>query len=101
MGIFYHRTTQKAAAAILADGFRDGRGTYMTDRMFAGVWLSDTPLEDNEGACGEALLRITIDANLDDYEWIEEGRFFREWLVPAALLNEQAKVERIDDDDAP
>ena len=68
MGIFYHRTTSEAAADILAEGFRDGSDTYMTDHEISGVWLSDTPLDINEGACGESLLRITVDANLDDYE---------------------------------
>lgn len=86
MGIFYQRTTPEASAAILAGGFRDGCGTYMTDREFSGVWLSDRPLDENDGACGEALLTITVDANPDDYEWVEEGKSYREWLVPAALL---------------
>jgi|GEM_PF-4515352 len=37
--ILYHRTI--AAAQILAEGFRDGVGTYLTDRVWHGVRLAD------------------------------------------------------------
>ena len=46
----YHRTDVLAARAILRAGFRDGRGTYLTRHVFTGVWLSDRPLDENEGA---------------------------------------------------
>jgi hypothetical protein len=32
-------------------------------------------------------LKVETDADLGDYEWVEEGKVFREWLVPAALLD--------------
>jgi hypothetical protein len=47
--IFYHRTTAANATSILSRGFRDGTGKYMTDREFSGVWLSDVPLDVNDG----------------------------------------------------
>jgi len=79
------------ARQILAEGFRNGRGTYMTDEEFEGVWVSDRPLDPNEGAFGNAVLEIEISlprAVLDLYEWTEEGpKDYREWLLPAALLN--------------
>lgn len=43
----YHRTYQ--AKTISAEGFRDGRGAYGTDRIWQG-WLSDSPLDINKGA---------------------------------------------------
>lgn len=93
----FHRTTAESAARILAEGFKDSRGTYMTDRVWEGVWVSDIPLNANEGAGGDALLQLIIPCSvpLDDYEWRENGKSFREWLIPAALLNAQAAVQLV------
>lgn len=91
---YYHRTDE--ADAILRDGFRDGVGTYLTERTFSGVWISDRPLDGNEGAYGAAVLGIDIDADLAHYEWVEEGKGYREWLVPAELLNTHATTVRTD-----
>ena len=55
-----NRTTKDAAAKILQGGFRDITGRYLTDREWSGVWVSDRPLDNSEGASGEALLQITI-----------------------------------------
>ncbi len=85
--LLYHRTN--AGAAILADGFRDGTGSYMTDRTFSGVWLSDQPLDEDEGASGSTLLSIDVpEATVVEFEWIEEGKGYREFLVPAAVVNQ-------------
>lgn len=89
MLVFYHRTTVEAARAILADGFHDGTGSYMTDRDWSGVWLSDEPIEGPEARLN-AVLQITFDPpqpDLSSYEWKEEGKESREWLVPAAIVN--------------
>jgi hypothetical protein len=51
MTCYYHRTTAQAAVGILTAGFRDGRGTYMTETEHAGVWVSCEILDENEGAC--------------------------------------------------
>ena len=99
--VFYHRTSSGNAKRILAEGFKDGRGSYMIeDKEFEGVWLSDRPIDCNEGAFGDTLFKITLVCSPDEmdfWEWCEEGRGFREWLVPAAQLNSRAQVERIDD----
>jgi hypothetical protein len=71
----------------------DSRGNYMTDREFSGVWVSDRPLDCNDGAWGDALLRIEMpftDADFADLEWIEENKNYREWLLPASYLNANA-----------
>ena len=54
----FHRTDH--ADAILREGFRDGEGTYMTDTMLRGVWLSNIPLDGNEGANEDQLLLIDL-----------------------------------------
>lgn len=92
---FYHRTTH--ADAILANGFRDARGQYMTDREWEGVWISTTPLDDGMSA---PVLEIEIAEELvAEYEWVEEGKPYREFLVPAALLNEHGTVRLLTDDE--
>jgi hypothetical protein len=97
---YFHRTTAAAAEAILAQGFRDGRGSYMTDRMHEGVWLSDRPLDGNEGAYGVMLLTVDVlAAVVEPYEWIEEGKTYRECLVPTALVNAQGTVATADDEE--
>jgi len=90
----YHGTTTAAQQAILLAGFQDGSGSYMTDREHSGVWLSNRLLDENEGVCSEALLIVEIDAGLvEPYEWVNEPPMgYREFLVPAAILNAHATV---------
>jgi hypothetical protein len=51
---------------------------------------------------GDTLLQIDLDLDeqaLDDFEWKEEGKRYREWLVPASLVNQHARVSIINDTD--
>ena len=73
----------------------------MTQNTYSGVWVSDRPLDLNEGACGDTLLRITLaidDDALSEFEWVEEDKGYREWLVPASLLNAHGLVSIEPDD---
>jgi hypothetical protein len=82
----YHRTSH--AAAIMAGGFRDATDYYMTDQLFTGVWFSDRPLDVNEGAGGDTLLMVDLpDDVFAAHEWVEEGKPFRESLIPAEVVN--------------
>ena len=75
-------------------GFRDSVGRFGTDAKFAGVWLSDQPLDANEGAHGDALLIVNIAlTKIRRFEWIEPGKGYREWLVPADIVNEFGVVK--------
>lgn len=68
----------------------------MTATQWSGVWLSEVPLDLNEGADGEVLLRVhrdLSDEELDAYEWLEDGKPYPEWLVPSALLNGRCRIE--------
>ena len=86
------------AIKILRDGFRNTTGRYLTDREWSGVWVSDRPLDNSEGASGEALLQINIAENLlTTFEWVEEGKPYREWLVPADVLNDAGTVRLLDE----
>jgi hypothetical protein len=100
--LFYHRTTAEAADSILRNGFRDGAGTYMTGNRFSGVWLSDRPLDCNEGATGDVLLRVTLPDSVDisDYYWDEgDEKPYKEWDVPASIINAVGEAERYSDED--
>lgn len=101
MPTLYHRTTLQSAQAILDSGFRDRRHHFGfkneagAEVEVEGVWLSDVPLDANEGADGDALLAVTLDdQDLIDCEVVEDGdvRSYREWLVPAAVINARGKV---------
>jgi len=81
----YHRTHH--ATPILRNGFKDGRGCYLTSEYHRGVWFSNMPLDINEGAKGTDLLRVSILAALiKDYEWVEAGKKYREFLVHAKIV---------------
>jgi hypothetical protein len=62
------------------------------------VWLSDCLLDENEGGCSEALLIVEIDAGLvEPYEWVSDPSMgYREFLVPAAIINAHATVTGAD-----
>jgi hypothetical protein len=70
----------------------------MTGQEFAGVWLSHVPLDFGEGAKGTTLLRIVTtrtEGDLSKFEWVEDGKPYREWLVPADLINSTSTVEEV------
>jgi hypothetical protein len=100
--IYYHTTD--AADAILRDGFRDRTASHgFATFVLTGVWLADIPLDVNEGAKGGQVLQVDLpdDVNLADFELIYEGigMGYREWCVPAALINEHATVMLLNDDE--
>jgi hypothetical protein len=90
---YFHRT--RAQADIARNGFRDNVDVYMSGRRFTGVRLADNPLGATEG--GDGLVAVDLPAHLAatldrDYEWHGDDKPYREWLVPAVLLNGHAAV---------
>jgi hypothetical protein len=86
----YHLTRAKHAASIREHRFRDSTHTFMTTKEHTGVWVSDRPVWELANFEFEeaAILHAEIDESLlAPYEWIEDGKTYREWLVPAAVLN--------------
>jgi hypothetical protein len=55
----------------------------------------------NEGATGDQVLRVEFpdDTNLADFEIIEDCKPYREWCVPAALINSLATVTQMSEGD--
>jgi hypothetical protein len=56
----------------------------------------------NAGAVGDEVLEVILpsEINIADWELTEEGKPYREWCVPAALLNEHAKLRLLNEDEA-
>ena len=91
----YHGTTLANAEQVVRKGFQDvtsnfGLYSAATNEPVntTGVFFSDLVLDENEGVCSEAYLVLEIPSeHLASYEWIEEGKGYREWCIPAALAN--------------
>jgi hypothetical protein len=100
--LVYHRTHQ--AGTILSEGFRDG--FYLMPGMgeLRGIFVSaDWPLDENEGADGDAVVELDIPENLfARFEHVEEGKSYREAMIPAAELNRYpVRVLNEAEEDAP
>jgi hypothetical protein len=96
----FHRTND--AQEILLTGFLDSTDSYMTSENYTGVWVSDDPLDMNSGANGDILLAIEIPEELfKQYEWIEDGKPYREALIPAVELNKYGPPVIAIEDDGP
>jgi hypothetical protein len=82
----YHPT--KHAAEILRDGFGETSGTYLTETDHSGVWLFDRPAGDHiSDDDADVILELEIpESVVAAFEW-DVGRPYREFLVPAALVN--------------
>jgi hypothetical protein len=97
---FFHTTA--AAEEILQDGFRDAEGSYgLATHSLRGVFVANVPVDCNEGAIGDQVLEIMLpgDVDLTGFELIDEGQHsaYREWCVPAELLNTRAAVRLLTD----
>jgi hypothetical protein len=93
----FHRTAW--GPQILKGGFRDARGKYGTDQVFTGVWLSDVPMTVSDSVEGDGLLAVEMPEHVvAEFEWIEAGKGFREFLVPADVVN-RYPVRVVDEDD--
>jgi len=86
----FHGTHAKNAANILKRGFRDTTRCYMMNTTVTGVWVSDKILDESESAFCDVVLQIEAKVskiNLDFYEVKEAGKPYREWCIPASILN--------------
>ena len=92
--IVYHVTNPTAAAAIEREGFKDNTGHYMTEAEFTGVWVSDVPLDEDHR--DRVVFEIDVPTEtLSEWEWVPDlPNYYREWLVPAAVLNCRPRVRR-------
>ncbi|MBA2385257.1 MAG: hypothetical protein H0V68_11430 [Actinobacteria bacterium] len=92
--LVYHRTHR--ADAILREGFRDGYYQMPMIGLLRGVFVSALwPLDENEGADGDVVLSLDVPEPLFiEYEHVEEGKTYREAMIPAADLNRHVPTLR-------
>jgi hypothetical protein len=91
----YHGTAY--AKQILGGGFKDAEGTWGTGRSWRGVWLSAEPASGKEGAAGPVVLALEIpEGVLAEYEWVQDVGY-REFLVPAKVVNRFGPPEVVED----
>ena len=97
----FHIASKANAEAILKDGFRDVMGYHHAGQEWTGVWVSSEPLDWNQRQYlndADTLFAIEIPEDvISGFEWVEEGKMIREWLVPAALLNSNGPPMVTDD----
>jgi hypothetical protein len=73
----------------------------MSTEEHTGVWLSNVPLDANEGAFGDTLLGVELDLTYEQlrlYGWVQDGAGYREWLIPAQIINAKATVRILEED---
>jgi hypothetical protein len=94
----YHRTTAVNAKNILRDGFLQRRERYTTDFDERGVWFSDQAGLALDLEFDGVVLRIDLDLSdesLAGFEQSEGIEPFREWLIPATVVNDSTKSIRV------
>jgi hypothetical protein len=94
-----HATTLNDAHSIMTNGFRDRAGHHgLSNHERAGVWLTTPPLDVAEGARGDAVLSVELDVPPEEigaYEVVVEGRRYREFQMPAAMVNAHADISLV------
>ena len=87
----FHIANNTNAETILRDGFRDVMGYHHAGQEWTGVWVSSEPLDWSQRQYlneANTLFAIEIPEDvISEFEWAEEGKLIREWLIPAELLN--------------
>lgn len=98
--ILFHTTDQ--AEAILRNGLRDTPAPTCFPSSWPG-FLADGPIDVNEGATGDQVLAVELpnDMDLDYYELVEDGKPYREWCIPAALIATNGSVGLLSEDSSP
>ena len=99
--ILFHRTLVSLARGILKDGFGDEKWRFGDDQESGelltaeGVWLTDQPMDLEDGPPGAAVLEVEIDLEEEALSGFEihgvlEG--VRLFVVPAATVNPRSRI---------
>ena len=82
----YHPT--RHASEILRDGFGETTGAYLTASDHSGVWLFDQPVDKLMGGGDDAvILALEIPEPVVLPFETPAGQAYRQFLMPAGLLN--------------
>jgi hypothetical protein len=91
----YHVTDRASAETIIDDGFKDAEVIHDDSELLIGVWLADRCIagEDDVGprlgpvADVAISIELPVDA-VEGYEHTDSAKAYREFCLPASLLNE-------------
>jgi hypothetical protein len=82
----YHPTLH--AESIMRDGFGERSGTYLTQSDHSGVWVFDSPVDRRTGGGDDAVVLMLEIPEAVVLPFETPSHFaYRQFLVPAALLN--------------
>ena len=98
--LLFHRTLVSLARGILKEGFGDEKWRFGEDGLgetftAEGVWLTDRPVDLEDGPPGAAILEVQLDLSdeaLDAFEVrgvLDDVRLF---VVPAEVVNPHAQI---------
>jgi len=97
MNTYYYSDGSDEIQAILRNGFVDNMKERDTGRL--GVYVADAPGEPDPDFPDDELLEITLPAQIDTSDWRlvvpEKPCRWQEWLIPARIVNKQAKVRQL------
>lgn len=105
--VVFHRTTIGDARQIVKHGFEDLKWAFGHEdepgeiQKATGVWLSERPLQAEEGPGGDAVLEVVLDLPEETLAPFQlEGILWdtRLWVVPAALINPHAAIRILEVD---
>lgn len=86
----YHRTPD--VEEILQNGFKDSDGYFKNNVLYAGVWFSSSPSSVSTSDAPERQLVIDVpEEEVLEYELRDEKKLYREFLIPAPVLNSFGK----------
>jgi hypothetical protein len=95
---YYYCDKSGEIEAILRDGFTDT--VTNTSNGIRGVYLAEAPGEPDPEYLDDQLLEITLSSQVDisHFELIAPNATWREWVVPACILNRYGRVRPLRDD---
>jgi hypothetical protein len=98
----FHSTTLDVAGSIAEQGFPNVTAGPLTRAPGTGVWLTERPVMSGDGLGRmDAWFEIAIDESLLlPFEWMEPGMAYRQWIVPADIINEHGLVRSLDETEA-
>lgn len=99
--LLFHRTSVSQARAIVKAGFEDEKWNFEADNVTGetvkaiGVWLTDRPLDPEEGPPGAAVLEITLplpEAALAPFQVHGALADAQLWIIPARVANQHTGI---------
>lgn len=104
--LLFHVTSQKTAQRIKQNGFKEhGDGWYGLfdgktgkSKETYGIFFADSILNSNDGILHEDPVVFIVDipeAKISQYEWHEEKKGYREWCIPAEIVNKHFTDKKI------